>query len=78
MNFQLVWILFERATVSTEKSKYGNSKTKEPKTLSDWRNFSHGRVAKLSGSKEASNEHSYEHYGGLHLCKFATIGFQIM
>ena len=29
-----------------------NSKTKKPKTLSDWRNFSHGRVAKLSGSKK--------------------------
>ena len=37
-----------------------NSKTKKLKTLSDWRNFSHGRVAKLSGSKEASNEPSYE------------------
>ena len=52
-----------------------NSKTKKPKTLSDWRNFSHGRVAKLSGSKEASNEHLYEHYGGLYLCKFALLGF---
>ena len=69
-----MWILFERATVSTEKSKYGNSKTKEPKTLSDWRNFSHGRVAKLSGSKEASNEYM-KHYGGLHLCKFTSLGF---